>query len=68
MWIACSDAIARSGGVVVLLTHCEARFSGNAAMLDVYRRFLDYIGGASARFAFSSPRDVARRFGHVQPV
>jgi peptidoglycan/xylan/chitin deacetylase (PgdA/CDA1 family) len=68
MWIACSEAIARSGGVVVLLTHCEARFSGNAAMLDVYRRFLDYIGGASARFSFSSPRDVARRFGHVQPV
>jgi peptidoglycan/xylan/chitin deacetylase (PgdA/CDA1 family) len=68
MWIACSEAIARSGGVVVLLTHCEARFSGNAAMLGVYRRFLDYIEGASNRFWFSSPRDVARRFGHVQPV
>jgi hypothetical protein len=37
-------------------------------MLDVYRRFLDYIVGASARFFFSSPREVARRLGYVQSV
>ena len=68
MWIACSDAIARSGGVVVLLTHCEARFSGNAAMLGVYRRFLQHLAAASARFAFTSPRDLVRRLGYVQSI
>jgi peptidoglycan/xylan/chitin deacetylase (PgdA/CDA1 family) len=68
MWIACSEEIARSGGVVVLLTHCEARFSGNAAMLGVYSRFLEYVAGASGRFVFSSPREIVRRLEHVKAV
>ena len=68
MWIACSDAIARSGGVVVLLTHCEARFSGNAAMLDVYRRFLEHLAAAPARFVLSSPRKIVERLGHARSV
>ncbi len=54
IWIDCAEQIAHSGGVVVLLTHCEARFSGNAAMLDAYRRFLEHLAGSS-RFCWSSP-------------
>jgi peptidoglycan/xylan/chitin deacetylase (PgdA/CDA1 family) len=45
-WIRCGEAISRSGGVVVLLTHCEARFSGNAAAIDAYRRFLEHVSGS----------------------
>jgi peptidoglycan/xylan/chitin deacetylase (PgdA/CDA1 family) len=68
MWIACSEAIARSGGVVVLLTHCEARFSGNTPMLDAYRRYLDYIASAAPRFVFTSPAAIARRLAHADTV
>src|SRR6185312_13744291 len=32
IWIDCAERISASGGVVVLLTHCERRFSGNAPM------------------------------------
>lgn len=60
-WIDCADAIARSHGVVVLLTHCEARFSGNPRMLDAYGRFIDYVRGAATRFVFSTPGDLLPR-------
>jgi len=43
MWKRCADRIRRSRGVVSLLTHCEARFSGNPAMLEAYRRFLEHL-------------------------
>ncbi|MCZ6485560.1 MAG: polysaccharide deacetylase family protein [Acidobacteria bacterium] len=59
-WIRCGEAISRSGGVVVLLTHCEARFSGNAPALDAYRRFLDYVSG-SDRYLWSTPGEVLER-------
>ena len=52
LWIECADLIGRSGGVVMLLTHCERRFSGNAPMLDAYRRFLNYVTDAGERFRF----------------
>jgi SAM-dependent methyltransferase len=55
VWIDCADAIARAGGVVVLLTHCEGRFSGNAPMLAVYGRFLEYIRDAPSRYEFQTP-------------
>jgi peptidoglycan/xylan/chitin deacetylase (PgdA/CDA1 family) len=58
VWIDCADLIARARGIVVLLTHCERRFSGGAAMLDVYRRFLDYVRNDDARFAFSTPAEA----------
>jgi peptidoglycan/xylan/chitin deacetylase (PgdA/CDA1 family) len=58
MWIDCADLIARSRGVVVLLTHCERRFSGAPAMLDTYRQFLEYVRDRPERFGFSSPRSV----------
>jgi peptidoglycan/xylan/chitin deacetylase (PgdA/CDA1 family) len=60
LWIDCSRKIAASGGVVVLLTHCESRFSGNAAMLNIYRRFLQFVA-SSGDFAFSSMGDIVQR-------
>jgi peptidoglycan/xylan/chitin deacetylase (PgdA/CDA1 family) len=61
LWIDCSESIASSGGVIVLLTHCEKRFSGNRSLLAAYREFLQYLAG-SARFAFSSTAEVLQRF------
>ena len=55
IWIDCAELIARSRGVVVLLTHCERRFSGHPRMFDAYRRFLEYVRDRPDRFAFSSP-------------
>ena len=58
VWIECADLIARSRGIVVLLTHCERRFSGHPRMLDAYRRFLDYVDARSPgdRYERSAPR------------
>jgi peptidoglycan/xylan/chitin deacetylase (PgdA/CDA1 family) len=42
-WIHAARRIRASRGAVVLLTHCEVRFSGNPAMLDAYRRFLAFL-------------------------
>jgi peptidoglycan/xylan/chitin deacetylase (PgdA/CDA1 family) len=55
VWIECADLIARSRGIVVLLTHCERRFSGHPRMLDAYRRFLDYVRNLPDRYEFSTP-------------
>jgi peptidoglycan/xylan/chitin deacetylase (PgdA/CDA1 family) len=52
LWIACAETIARSGGVVTLLTHCERRFSGNAAMLAAYQTLLNHLSGSPDRFRF----------------
>jgi peptidoglycan/xylan/chitin deacetylase (PgdA/CDA1 family) len=60
LWIECADLIGRSGGVVMLLTHCERRFSGNARMLDAYRRFLDYVAEAGDRFRFVTAASLWR--------
>ena len=53
LWTDCADLIARSRGVVVLLTHCERRFSGDGRMFDAYRRFLEYVAERPDRFRFS---------------
>jgi peptidoglycan/xylan/chitin deacetylase (PgdA/CDA1 family) len=57
-WRDCASRIARSGGVVMLLTHCERRFSGTPAMLDAYRRTLAFIA-ESPEFGFGVAADVA---------
>ena len=57
LWIDCAKRISRSGGVVVLLTHCEARFSGNAAMREAYRAFVEHIA-ADPRYSWSTPESV----------
>jgi peptidoglycan/xylan/chitin deacetylase (PgdA/CDA1 family) len=59
LWLSCAGQIHRSGGVVVLLTHCEQRFSGRASMLAAYRRFLDAVA-ADRRFCFRTAAQVAR--------
>lgn len=46
LWMSCTKLIRRAGGVVVLLTHCEARFSGNPAMLETYRRYLEFVASS----------------------
>ncbi|MEW5691887.1 MAG: polysaccharide deacetylase family protein [Candidatus Hydrogenedentota bacterium] len=43
MWIELSELISESGGIVVLLTHCEKRYSGNSAMLNIYEKYLTYL-------------------------
>jgi peptidoglycan/xylan/chitin deacetylase (PgdA/CDA1 family) len=64
LWIECADLIARSGGVVVLLTHCERRFSGDERMFDAYRRFLEYIREQRERFVFMRATDVVDERAH----
>ena len=64
LWIECAEVIASSGGVVVLLTHCERRFSGDAPMFDAYRRFLEYIRGRGDRFTFKRATDVIDERAH----
>ena len=51
LWRETTETIVRSGGIVSLLTHCEAGFSGNEAMLGAYRRFIAWMANDS-RFVF----------------
>jgi peptidoglycan/xylan/chitin deacetylase (PgdA/CDA1 family) len=60
LWKECTLRIAASGGVTVLLTHCEARFSGNPDMLAVYREFLAFVR-QDARLCWRRPRQVLER-------
>lgn len=60
LWIECAETIRRSGGVVVLLTHCEKRFSGAGEMRAAYREFLDHVR-SSQRYSFSTPPEVVAR-------
>lgn len=56
-WRMCADTIARSGGIVSLLTHCERGFSGNPAMVAIYRGFLEWLV-EDGRFRFVLPRNL----------
>ena len=58
LWMTLSQVIARSRGVVVVLTHGEQRFSGNPPMRSTYRKFLHGIA-ESGQFYFSTARDLA---------
>jgi len=60
IWTACAETIARSGGVVVLLTHCEDRFSGRPDMRDVYRRFLEHVS-LSPEFVWETTSSIVNR-------
>jgi peptidoglycan/xylan/chitin deacetylase (PgdA/CDA1 family) len=66
LWIECAELIAGSRGVVMLLTHCERRFSGTPRMLSAYRRFLDYVAAAGDRYRFVTAASLWReRFDAV---
>lgn len=43
LWIRCAETIRKSGGIVVLLTHCDTYFSGSASMFSMYRELLQYF-------------------------
>jgi peptidoglycan/xylan/chitin deacetylase (PgdA/CDA1 family) len=58
MWIQNAEDIAAARGIVVLLTHCEKRFSGNRGMLATYRQFLEFVG-SSPRFEWSTAGRIA---------
>jgi peptidoglycan/xylan/chitin deacetylase (PgdA/CDA1 family) len=58
LWMACAELIARAGGIVVLLTHCEDRFSGNPRMLDAYHRFLRFIAERRDTYRWSLPAEL----------
>ncbi len=58
IWVECAGLVARSRGVIVLLTHCERRFSGHPRMLNAYREFLETIRARPDRFTFSRPGAV----------
>lgn len=60
LWCECAETIASSGGIVSLLTHCEAGFSGNARMLPIYRAFLEWIA-TDHRFEFMRMDQLAGR-------
>jgi peptidoglycan/xylan/chitin deacetylase (PgdA/CDA1 family) len=57
LWKTCSLRIAKSGGVVVLLTHCEQRFSGNPHMLQIYQEFVEFVA-TSPEFVWSNATEV----------
>lgn len=67
LWISCTELIRRAGGVVVLLTHCEARFSGNPAMLGAYRRYLEYVA-RSSQYIWTTLAEVYHQFGTLPPA
>jgi peptidoglycan/xylan/chitin deacetylase (PgdA/CDA1 family) len=58
LWTRCAERIADSGGIVMILTHCERRFSGNPEMLEAYRRFLTFIAERPGTFRWSRPTDL----------
>lgn len=62
LWKRCAQAIAASGGVVVLLTHCERRMSGQPAMLAAYEAFLEHLA-ACPDYQWSSPGQVLDALG-----
>jgi hypothetical protein len=60
LWRRVAETISASRGLVCILTHCEERFSGNPAMLDAYRGFLEWVS-AQSRFEFIRPIDLVDR-------
>lgn len=45
LWKLCANSLADAGGVVVLLTHCESRFSGNPGNAQGLRVIPKLFGG-----------------------
>jgi hypothetical protein len=60
LWRETTATVVRSGGIISLLTHCEGHFTGNPAMLSVYRDFIEWLA-SDARFCFTRPRDLVEQ-------
>lgn len=56
-WIECAERIAKSGGIINLLTHCEYRFSGRPAMRKIYETFLNYLAN-NKQYQFMLAKDL----------
>jgi peptidoglycan/xylan/chitin deacetylase (PgdA/CDA1 family) len=67
MWRRTALRIQASGGTVNLLTHCETGFSGNTAMLRIYRAFLEWIA-ADTRFEVMLPVSLVDRLDRDWPA
>ena len=65
IWIDCAKKISSSGGVVLLLTHCESHLSGNKDMLDTYRNFLEFVT-SSEQFEWSTPTEILEQNTSVE--
>lgn len=65
LWKTCATQIMASGGIVVLLTHCEARFSGNDEMLACYEAFLRWLVEQPG-CAFVTAREALQRWEEAQ--
>ena len=63
LWQDIGQLVARAGGIVSLLTHCERGFSGNPSMLAIYRAFIEYAA-ASGQFDFVRPCDLVGTLQH----
>jgi hypothetical protein len=63
LWRDVATRIARSGGIVCLLTHCEAGFSGNPAMLKQYQGFVEWAR-SDTQYEFIRPADLVDRLDH----
>lgn len=66
IWIKCAETIGKSGGVVVLLTHCEKRFTGNSKMFSIYREIIQHLS-SDERFIFKACREVFRMYSEGNP-
>lgn len=67
LWRDTAGHIAASGGVVNLLTHCEAGFSGNEPMLRAYRSFLEWLTN-DPRFEVMLPVALVDRLDRDWPL
>jgi peptidoglycan/xylan/chitin deacetylase (PgdA/CDA1 family) len=67
LWREIAIRIADSGGMVNLLTHCEAGFSGNGPMLREYRRFVEWLA-ADSRFECVLPAILVERLDREWPL
>ena len=67
LWIKSAQLISDSGGVVVLLTHCERRFSGQPKMLKIYNEFLSYVAQNDI-FRFSTFKELLTRMPEHREV
>lgn len=65
LWWRCADRIAKSGGLVCLLTHCEASFSGNREMLNAYESMIEKLA-ADRRFRFVTPGELLGKLERVE--
>lgn len=57
IWINCAKKISESGGVIVLLTHCEKRFTAAPRMFAIYEQFLEYLT-QSGQYDWSTPEEL----------